>query len=88
MAFRARALVTAIRSKTSSSVQYCIFRKTRMFAWCHAHPDAGPAFVAAIAVVLTNAIRMQQIASSIPSPSGYWTSSVIGRMFCKLSFVT
>jgi hypothetical protein len=24
-----------------------------LFAWCHAHPDVGPAFVAAIAPVLT-----------------------------------
>jgi hypothetical protein len=27
--------------------------KDTLFAWCHAHPDVGPAFVAAIAPVLT-----------------------------------
>jgi hypothetical protein len=25
-----------------------------LFAWCHAHPDVGPAFVAVVAPVLTN----------------------------------
>jgi hypothetical protein len=28
-----------------------------LFAWCHAHPDAGPAFVASVAPVLTSQRR-------------------------------
>jgi hypothetical protein len=79
--FEQRALVTAIRSKTSSSVQYwmelaiCCIR----IALVRTTAIAMPVPPLSRHLSEDTHVRVVCHAHPDPSPSGYWTSSVIGR---------
>ena len=54
-----------------------------LFAWCHAHPDVGPAFVAAIAPVLTTRDPNATDRQFHPLVSVCWMSLATAKMFCE-----
>ena len=59
-----------------------------LFAWCHANPEVGPAFLAQFVPILTRQRAQEGEILSIPQPSGCSTNSETGTMCSRDSFRT